>query len=138
MRVLIDTNVLLDVLLKRDPWVTQSSAVWQAHDDGQIVGYVMACALTDIFYVARRLTGLETAQAAVRICLEAFEICAVDRQALEQALSLAGNDFEDNLQTACASLGDIDAIVTRDEKGFQTASLLILAPEELITQLGQS
>jgi len=66
MRVLLDTNVLLDVLLKRDPWVAQSSAVWQAHDEGQIVGHVMACAIAGIFYIARRLTALETARTAVR------------------------------------------------------------------------
>jgi predicted nucleic acid-binding protein len=70
MRVLLDTNVLLDVLLKRDPWVTESSAIWQAHDEGQIVGHVMACAIADIFYIARRLTALETARMAVRICAE--------------------------------------------------------------------
>jgi hypothetical protein len=84
MRVLLDTNVLLDVLLKRDPWVIESSAAWQAHDEGQVVGHVMACAITDIFYIARRLAGLETAHTAARICLEAFEICAVDHQALER------------------------------------------------------
>jgi predicted nucleic acid-binding protein len=64
MRVLLDTNVLLDVLLKRDPWVTESSAVWQAHDEGQIVGHVMACAIADIFYIARRLTAVEIARTA--------------------------------------------------------------------------
>lgn len=59
MRVLLDTNVLLDVLLKRDPWVTESSAVWQAHDEEQVIGHVMACAITGIFYIARRLVGVQ-------------------------------------------------------------------------------
>jgi predicted nucleic acid-binding protein len=135
MHILLDTNILLDVLLKRDPWVTESSAVWQAHDEGQIVGHVMACALTDIFYVARRLAGLDTAHAAVRICLEAFEICNVDHQALEQAQALPGSDFEDNLQIACATIAGLDAIVTRDEKGFQAAGMSALTPVELLTQL---
>lgn len=137
MRVLLDTNVLLDVLLKRDPWVTESSAVWQAHDEGQIVGHVMACAIADIFYIARRLTALETARMAVRICLEAFEICAVDRQALEQAWALPESDFEDNLQIACASLAGLDAIVTRDKKGFKAAEVPVLTPAELLTRLSQ-
>jgi predicted nucleic acid-binding protein len=137
MRVLLDTNVLLDVLLKRDPWVTESSAVWQAHDEGQIIGHVMACAIADIFYIARRLTALETARTAVDICLEAFEICAVDHQALKQARALPGSDFEDNLQIACASLAGLDAIVTRDEKGFKVAAIPVLTPAELLTRLGQ-
>jgi hypothetical protein len=97
----------------------------------------MACAIADIFYIARRLTELETARTAVDICLEAFEICAVDHQALEQAQALPGSDFEDNLQIACASLADLDAIVTRDEKGFKAAAIPVLTPAELLTRLSQ-
>ena len=52
MHVLLDTNVVLDVLLKRAPWVTESMAVWQANDEGRIVGNVLASAITDIFYIA--------------------------------------------------------------------------------------
>ena len=135
MRILIDTNVMLDVLLNRDPWVAQSSAVWQANDEGQIVGYITACAIADIFYIARRLTTLETARVAVSICLEAFEVCAVDVQTLEQAEALPGSDFEDNLQIACASLAGLDAIVTRDTNGFQAAATPVLTPAELLMQL---
>ncbi len=135
MRVLLDTNILLDVLLKRDPWVTQSSAVWQAHDQDKITAQVMACAITDIFYVARRLAGLQTAHTAARLCLQTFEICAVDHQALEQAQMLSGNDFEDNLQIACAGLANLDAIITRDKKGFQASTIPILTPAKLLTRL---
>ena len=135
MRVLLDTNVLLDVLLNRDPWVEQASAVWHASDEGEIVGYIMACAIADIFYIARRLVTLETARAAVRICLGAFEICPVDQQALEYAKTLSGSDFEDNLQIACADLAGLDAIVTRDKKGFQSAVIPVLTPTELLAQL---
>ena len=98
MRVLLDTNVVLDVLLKRAPWVVEASAIWRANDDGRIVGYLMASALTDIFYIARRLAGKEAARAAVQTCLDAFEFCPVDRNTLEQAHLLSGTDFEDNPQ----------------------------------------
>ena len=49
MRVLFDTNVVLDVLLNRDPWAEQSSAVWQASDEGQVAGYITACAVADVY-----------------------------------------------------------------------------------------
>ena len=135
MRVLLDTNVLLDVLLNRAPWATESSAVWQAHEDGRITGHVMACAIADIFYIARKLAHLETAHQAVRLCLETFEICAVDRQALEQAQSLPGSDFEDNLQIACASIAGLDGIVTRDKDGFEAAPLAVLTSAELLAKI---
>ena len=137
MRILVDTNVILDVLLNRDPWVAQSSAVWQANDEGRIVGCIMACAVADVFYIARRLTSLEIARAAVSICLEAFEVCAVDKQTLEQAEALPGSDFEDNLQIACASLAGLDAIVTRDKSGFQIADMPVLTPAEFLGQLAE-
>jgi len=135
MRVLLDTNVLLDVLLQRAPWVTDSSAVWQAHDQGQITGFIMACAIPDVFYIARRLTSLDEALGAVRVCLEAFDVCAVDRQALSMAYTLSGRDFEDNLQMACASIAGVDAIVTRDAEGFRESPVPILAPGELLARL---
>ena len=135
MHILFDINVVLDVLLKRKPWVTEATAVWQANDEGQIVGYILASAMTDIFYIARRLAGLEIAHTTVRTCLEAFETCTVDRHALEQAEALPGNDFEDNLQIACARIAGIDAIVTRDKDGFKAATIPVWTPSELLAQL---
>ena len=135
MHILFDINVILDVFLNRKPWVTEAVAVWQANDEGRIIGYILASAMTDIFYIARRLAGLEIARTTVRICLEAFKICTVDRQTLEQAEALPGNDFKDNLQIACASITGIDAIVTRDKDGFKAATIPVWTPAELLTQL---
>lgn len=135
MRVLLDTNVLLDVLLKREPWVEASSAVWQASDEGRIAGYVAACTVPDVFYIAHRLTTLQTARAAVRIYLEAFDVCPVELQVLKQAEGLSGADFEDNVQIACASLSELDAIVTRNEGDFEAAELPVVTPAELLAQL---
>ena len=104
-------------------------------DDGRIVGYVLASMLTDIFYVARRAVDVQAAHAAVQTCLAAFEIIPVDREALEQAEKLPGNDFEDNLQIACATRAGLDAIVTRDKAGFQASPLPVLAPAELLARL---
>jgi predicted nucleic acid-binding protein len=137
-RLLFDTNVVLDVLLQREPWVTDAAAIWRASDEGRITGCLVASTLTDIFYIARKLKGLETARDAVRVCLEAFEICAVDRQALEQAAAFPGNDFEDNLQLACAALAGLEGIITRDKEGFRAALIPIFAPAEFLTTLSQS
>lgn len=119
MRVLLDTNIILDVLLKREPWVSKSKSIWQANDDGRISGYITGTTLTDIFCIAGKITDFSTAQKAVTTCLEAFEICTVDRRAIELAVTFQGNDFEDNLQIATASIESLEAIVTRDPGGFK-------------------
>ncbi|GIK43166.1 MAG: DNA-binding protein [Chloroflexota bacterium] len=135
MRILLDTNVVLDVLLNREPWVIEAKALWQAHEDGNLVGYLTASTLTDIFYVARRLTSLDLAYRAIRLCFDTFEICPVDRQTLSLALNLPGTDFEDNLQVACARLTGLDAVVTRNSEDFKDAPVAILSPAEVLVQL---
>jgi len=136
MRVLLDTNIVLDVLLKRAPWVVEASAIWKANDDGRIVGYLMASALTDIFYIARRLAGKESARAAVQTYLDAFEFCPVDRHTLERAHVLSGTDFEDNLQMVCAEIAQLDAIVTRDPGDFKNSTITALTPANVLARLG--
>ena len=131
--VLFDTNVVLDVLLNRAPWGTEAAACRQAIDEGRIVGCLTATTITDIFYVARKHKGLAGAFEAVRVCLDAFAICLVDRRVLEQALDLLGADFEDNLQIACAAQANLDAVVTRDKGGFRDSTLPAFTPSELLT-----
>ena len=118
MRILLDTNVVLDVLLKREPWLNDAAAIWQANDDGRLMAYLTASTFTDIFYISKRVAGIEIARQAIRTCLDAFEICEVNRLTLEQAEILSGSDFEDNLQITCASIKNLEAIITRDKSGF--------------------
>jgi predicted nucleic acid-binding protein len=134
-QVLFDTNVVLDALLKRAPWDADAAACWQAIDDGSILGCITASTLTDIFYIARKHDGLAGAFDAIRICLDTFALCQVDRRALEEALNLPGADFEDNLQIACATLADLDLIVTRNKGDFQHSTISVLTPAELLIQL---
>lgn len=135
MRVLLDTNILLDHLLQRAPWAEQAAAIWQAVDQGRLRGHVTATVITDVFYIARRHTDLATAHAAVRICLATFEVITVDRYALQQALTLPGSDFEDNVQIACAVIAELDALVTRDPGGFRASPVPVLSPAELLQRL---
>ena len=64
MKLLLDTNVVLDVLLQRVLWVKNAQAIWQAHDNKQIKAFVTATTITDIFYIARRGYGIEKANQA--------------------------------------------------------------------------
>lgn len=135
MRVLLDTNVVLDVLLARAPFEEEARQLWEALNRNQIDGYIRASTVTDIFYIARKQTDRAKARGFIQICLDALEVCTVDKQTLQNAVSLAGDDLEDNLQEACAITYGLDAIVTRDKRGFQSANLPVLAPSEVLTQL---
>ena len=135
MKVLLDTNVVLDVLLAREPHLANSKAVWQACDNGQINGYIIASALTDIYYIARKIVGLDSARHAVEICLSTFQICPVNQAVLENAFQLAGSDFEDDVQIAAATQAELDVVVTRNPRDFMHGALAVVVPAELLAQL---
>ena len=115
MNVLIDTNIILDFLLQREPFFLDADQLFQKIDAGDVVGYVTATTLTDIFYIARRQTGsINLAKQAITDILIALVVCPVDQIVLETALTMSVNDFEDAVQIACALTQNLEAIVTHD------------------------
>lgn len=136
MRVLFDTNVLLDALLAREPFVADAAFLFSAVESGQIEGFMSATTVTDVHYlVGRQTKSAEIAITAVTRLLALMEICAVDRKVLEQSLLLGLSDFEDAVQVSCAIQAGLDAIVTRDVVGFTGAPISVLSPGELRSSL---
>jgi predicted nucleic acid-binding protein len=136
MRVLFDTNVLLDAILAREPFVADAIVLLQAVETGTIHGFMSATTITDVHYlVGQQTKSAETAMTAVTQLLALMEICAVDRETLERAVSLELADFEDAIQIACAIGLSLDAIVTRDVSGFTGSPIPVLSPDALKSQL---
>ena len=135
MRVLFDTNIVLDILLGRVPWHVEASAIFQAGREGKLTASVTTLCIANVFYVGRRLTNAEKAREAVRDCMEAFDVLAVDRRTLEAAVVLSGSDFEDDIQIAAALQANLDGIVTRDPAGFSASPIPVFTPTELLAKL---
>ena len=135
IHALLDTNVVLDALLDRTPWNIQANAIWQAQLDKQFIAYITATTLTDIFYISRRYGGLENAWRLVHAVLDQLSVISVGPRELQLATRLVGNDFEDNLQIACAMLMQLDVIVTRNLSGFSVDNVQILTPQQMLLRL---
>jgi predicted nucleic acid-binding protein len=136
MRVLFDTNVLLDALLAREPFVRDAAFLLEAVESGQVEGFMSATTVTDVHYLVKRQTkNSEAAMVAVIQLLTLMELCPVDRGVLERAVILGLADFEDAVQVASAIELGLEAIVTRDVRGFAGAMVLVLSPEDLKNQL---
>ena len=135
MKVLIDTNVVLDLLLEREPFVEPAIAVFEQIERGNLDGYIAATTITNIFYIIRKTEGREVALAAINRLLIGLRFCAVDRQTVNTALSLGLKDFEDSIQLACATLNQLNGVVTRDHQDFSGSKLPIYSPAELLNQL---
>ena len=135
MRVLVDTNIILDALLEREPFFRDAKALLKAIENHQIQGYITATTLTDIFYIARKNKGIERAREDICDLLALMQICAVDRSILEAAISSNLSEFEDAVQLACAVSNNLNAIATRDAQGFVDVSMQILSAGELLQQM---
>jgi predicted nucleic acid-binding protein len=136
-RVLFDTNVVLDVLLDRQPYVEASSAAWAAVETGFSEGMLAAHALTTIHYLLRKEIGNVEATRIISAILRVFDVAAVDGAVIQEALQLPSSDFEDALTAAAARLAGCECIVTRDPKGFRGSPVRTLTPEAVTPLLVQ-
>lgn len=135
MNILVDTNIVLDLLLERDPFIEGAIALFDRIERGQVIGYIAATTITNIFYILRKAQGRDVALAAIQRLLIGLQLCPVDRQTVETALTFGLKDFEDSIQLACATLSQLDAIVTRNAQDFSGGSLPIYSPTDLLDQL---
>ena len=136
IRALLDTNVILDALLAREPVGGQVRAVWEAHEDGRFTGYICAITSPTVFYVARKAVGKPQAFKMTGDLAETFEVCAVDKNILQSAMSLEMTDFEDAIQSACALAAGLDFIIISDLKDFKKSPVKAVSPVEFMKQLG--
>ena len=115
MRVLIDTNIWLDIILGREEFYDPAFAVLCGCIDGDEEMCVAATTLKDVFYIFERLQGAEAAYGAVERMLELARVAAVDDLVCRRALDLERPDYGDGIIAAAAEADAVDLIVTRDE-----------------------
>lgn len=132
MRILVDTNIVLDVLLGREPFVHDSRRVWEAADEGAFEACIAFFTLPTIHYICHRQGGVAAATNAIAICMQAFEVCPLYRESILMAQQMPGPDFEDNLQVACGIADFVQAIVTRNPSDFANAPVQIYTPSDLL------
>jgi predicted nucleic acid-binding protein len=131
-RVLFDTNVVLDVLLDRQPYAEASATAWAAVETGNAEGMLAAHAVTTIHYLIRKEMGAIKAKRIVSAILRVFGVAAVDGRVIQEALQLSFSDFEDAVTAAAARLAGCAFIVTRDPKGFRGSPVRSLTPEAVV------
>ena len=118
MKLLLDINVLLDVLLQRDPWAEAAAHLLTRIERGEASGFVAGHTLTTIHYIVSRARDRQSAASAVSDLLRFLEVVPIEKVDFSQALILPMDDFEDAVQASAALKIGVDYVVTRDEKGF--------------------
>ncbi|MCL2084102.1 MAG: PIN domain-containing protein [Oscillospiraceae bacterium] len=132
MRVILDSNIIIDVIEKRNPFFEKSCSVIQLSMNKRIDAFVCAGCMTDIHYIISRNVGKRKAKAAMLHLAELVGVCdtlAVDTVA---AHALDMDDFEDSVLAATAKREKADYIVTRNKKDFISSPIPAVEPEELL------
>ena len=128
MRLLVDTNIFLDVILERKGLMRESAAVLDAIEDGLAEGWVSSHALTTIHYVVAKANGRAAAATAIADVLDLCEVVAVNEADFHRALALGLKDFEDAVQVAAALHVGADYLVSRNEKDFKDSPVDVRSP----------
>lgn len=133
MRLMIDTNIFLDVLAEREPFFKDSKAVLDLCENKKVQGFLSASSATDIFYLIRRqLHSVDLAYKALGSVLDIAKVLTVTNEDVLNAYLQRASDFEDCLLATCAKANQCDAIVTRNKKDFLSFGITLLSPEELL------
>lgn len=132
MRVLVDTNIFLDVLLNRKEWVEPSREVLNRLQSKTGCGWISWHTLSNLYYVGRKMAGEVETRRSLRQILTCFQVCPTEGRHAVYALELPLQDFEDALQVSAGQAAGVDWIITRNEADFQKSPIPILSPEQAL------
>lgn len=131
IRALIDTNVVLDWIMVREPNATHAKVIMEQCLFGQVHGYITSHSLTDIFYILRKDYSVEKRKQLLRLLCEDMDVIPETRKTILQALNRKeSQDIEDALQMQCAKEAGVEYIVTQNLKDFQTSEVKAICEEE--------
>lgn len=137
MKALVDLNVLLDVLQRREPHYGASAAVLSRARRGELAAALPAHAVTTVYYLIARFAGRADAGRATDWLLANFEVVAADRPLYVRARALPLADFEDAVVAAAAERAACDRIVSRNVVDFAASPVPAVTPDELLAELVQ-
>lgn len=135
MRILFDTNIILDIALNRNPYFIESSQAFRSIDRKNVQGYSSANTITDIYYIAKRQVGHDTAISFIIELISIVDIVGIDKAIIIDAVNLDFKDFEDAIQAASAEFAGIDYILTRNLSDFTLSQVPAISPSEFLSKL---
>ncbi len=133
MKILIDTDVILDFFFDRKPFSENSSIILNMCERKHIQGFVTPVIISNLYYLLRRTAQHDKVISKLKLLLSIIDVLNMNKQIIENALNSDFKDFEDALQNfAAVSNGDIDVIVTRNVKDYKKSEIAVLTPESFL------
>ncbi len=135
MKVLIDTNVVLDVLCKREDFYKDSARIMKYCEANKITGVISALTIPNIVYIMRKELDAQKTRDVIEKLQLVFTVADLKADDIKKALSMNFKDFEDALQSACASRMKADYIITRNIRDFANSMVTEIKPTELLERI---
>ncbi|MBE9250621.1 PIN domain-containing protein [Dolichospermum sp. LEGE 00240] len=138
MKILLDTNIIIDNALEREPFWNASEQVLSLIEQGKITGYISASTFSDLYYIIRKARGRDWTLTYLNQLVTFCQIATVNQAVITMAFTTNFKDFEDAIQYSTAVVNQLDAIITRNSQDFPVVTPRILTPDQLIEELTNS
>ncbi len=136
MKILIDTNVVLDVLLMREPFCEDAVKILGLTKRDDVKEYVSASAVTDIYYISfRQLKDKGLVMKLMKELLTVVSVAGVSGREILKAMELEWNDFEDSVQYSVALLQEMDGIITRNPDDYKESEIKVWLPKQALEEI---
>ncbi len=134
-RILFDTNIILDIALKRNPFFNDAFKLFELIDEKKITGSITATTVTDIYFISKKEKRHCEAIQFINSLIKVVDVIGVDKEVILNALSLKIFDFEDAVQISAAEFSEINTIITRNKSDFVNTVKQILTPVKFLDLL---
>lgn len=132
MKILIDTNIFLDIILKREKHYENSAKIWTYISDKKIIGHISAISINNLYYILKRKIELKLVNEIIDQILEEFKVISLTKEILKHARIIDNKDYEDSIQFISAVNSGCEYIVTRNKKDFPENGIKIVSPGDFI------
>ena len=135
MKVLIDTNIILDVLCKRPAFYEDSAKIFKLCEVKKISGVISALSIPNILYILRKELDADKTREILDSLMLIFSVADLKADDLKKAADMRFKDYEDAIQSACATRIKANYIVTRNIKDFSESKVTAIKPAELLDRI---
>jgi predicted nucleic acid-binding protein len=137
MKILLDTNIVLDLLVQREPFCNDAKTIFELIESNEVNGYLCATSITTIYYLISKSVDKLQANEIIENLLQLFNVADVNKNILLKSLQNNGKDFEDSVIYTSAEYFNIDVIITRDKKGFKQSNIKVMQPKKFLSEYKQ-
>lgn len=135
MKALLDTNIILDVWLRREPFLKHSLQVMNLAEKSKFQGYLCATSVTTLHYLGVKRLGVDATAEVLNKLLAIYGVASVNKPILQNATRSSIADYEDAVIDEACSSANVDLIVTRNTKDFKRGKIKALQPKEFLELL---